>query len=172
MRRLVWLIGMLLGLTLAATAQKTPTVELFGGYSYAHTSVAGTGFNFNGGAGSLNGNINEWFGIEGEFAGYHTGSNGASGSLFTYTVGPKFAYRKDERFTPFVHALFGGAHSGGDLGGDSAFAMKVGGGLDYNATPNVAIRMFQVDYALTKFSDGVNDRQHSVIVSAGIVGRW
>src|SRR5262249_40883133 len=111
MRKFLGIAVLLVGLTAFAAAQNTPKAEVFGGYSFVHSSVVGTGFNYNGGIGSITGNVNDWFGIEAEFAGYHTGSNGVSGSLMTYSAGPKLAYRKNDHMTPYVHVLFGGAHS-------------------------------------------------------------
>jgi opacity protein-like surface antigen len=178
MRKIFWLAVLALGASMAAQAQDYPKAEVFGGYSYAHTSIVGTGFNFNGGIGSLTGNLNDWFGVEGEFAGYHTGSNGVSGTLVTYMFGPRIAVRNkgNDKVTPYFHALFGGAHvsaSAFGIGGsDNAFALAVGGGVDARVTKNVAVRVVQADYMLTKFTDGVNDRQNSVRISAGIVFRW
>ena len=176
MRKLAWLFAMLLGCAMAAAAQDAPKAELFGGYSYMHSSLSGAGFNFNGGSGSIAVNPTDWFGIVGDFGAYHSGSFGIGTTTMSYLVGPRFSYRKNETFTPYVHALFGGAHVtagfGGVSGSDSAFAMAVGGGLDAKVSKHVAIRVAQVDYVLTKFNDGGDNRQNSVRVSTGIVYRW
>ena len=176
MRRFLGIAVLVVGLTAVAAAQNAPKAELFGGYSFVHSSIVGTGFNYNGGIGSVTGNMNDWFGIEAEFAGYHTGSNGVSGSLMTYSAGPKLAYRKNDHMTPYVHVLFGGAHSSASFAGvsasDNAFAMAFGGGVDANMSSRFALRLFQADYAMTKFTDGVDNRQNNFRVSTGVVVRW
>src|SRR5215467_2495500 len=94
MRKLVWLCGLLALISISAVAQDYPKVEVFGGYSYLHTSVVGNGFNFNGGSGSVAYNPNQWFGIVGDFGAYHNGAFGVSTTDVTYLFGPKFTYRK------------------------------------------------------------------------------
>jgi opacity protein-like surface antigen len=78
--------------------------------------------------------------------------------------------------TPYVHVLFGGAHAsisvGGSSGSVNAFAFALGGGVDAKLTHAVAFRVAQFDYLLTKFSDGIDDRQNNVRISTGIVFRW
>ncbi|MEK7831876.1 MAG: hypothetical protein AAB401_12360, partial [Acidobacteriota bacterium] len=51
---------------------------------------------------------------------------------------------------------------------DSAFAMAIGGGLDAKVHDNLAIRLFQTDYVLTRFND---DSQHNFRLSTGLVLR-
>ena len=176
MRKLLWISALFLVLTVSAAAQDYPKAEVFGGYSYLHVSELGTGFNFNGASGSIAVNLNHSVGIVGDFGGYHNGNSGVSTSTFTYLFGPKFAYRGNERITPYFHVLLGGAHVSasfsGVSGSDSAFALAFGGGADVKVASHVAIRVIQVDYLLTKFNDGDNDRQNNVRVSAGIVFRW
>jgi opacity protein-like surface antigen len=176
MRKLLWISTLLMVLTISAAAQDYPKAEVFGGYSYLHVNVLGTGFGFNGASGSIAVNPNHWFGIVGDFGGYHNGDFGVSTTAVTYLFGPKFAYRKNERVTPYFHVLFGGAHVSANFAGaggsESAFAMALGGGADVKVHPHVAIRLIQVDYLLTKFNDGDNNRQNNVRISAGIVFRW
>jgi hypothetical protein len=50
--------------------------------------------------------------------------------------------------------------------------MALGGGLDWNATPHIGVRLIQAEYLLTKFNDGANNRQNNVRVSAGVVFRF
>ena len=170
------LVGVLmLGFCVSAMAQETPKAEIFGGYSYLRANILGEGFNFNGGSGSVALNANNWFGIVGDFGGYHLSQSGVSVNIFSYTFGPKLAYRKSERLTPFGQALFGGARASAGFAGQSAsenaFALALGGGVDAKVTPHVAIRLVQVEYVLTKFTDGRNDRQNNARISTGIVFR-
>lgn len=151
-------------------------MEVFGGYSYLHSSFAGTGLNFNGASGSLAVNLSPVFGIVGDFGGYHNTTSGVSTNNFTYLFGPKFAYRGNEKVTPYFHVLLGGVHASSSFGtvsaSSNAFAMALGGGLDAKVAPHIAIRVAQVDYLLTKLPDDKDDRQNNVRVSAGIVFRW
>jgi outer membrane immunogenic protein len=176
MRKLVWIFAVSMLLTLTAAAQDFPRAEVFGGYSYVHTSEAGQGFSFNGASGQITVNANQWFGITGDIGVYHNGDLGVDTNVVTYLFGPKFAYRKSEKVTPYFHVLLGGAHIGASFTGvsasDSAFALAFGGGIDANLKKSVAIRVIQVDYLMTKFSDGDNDRQNNARISAGIVFRW
>jgi len=207
-----------------AMAQDTPTVEVFGGYTFIHFN-GGSGTlsdvipigpppdgasrlgatrlaagdpaalattltsNINGGSASLAYNLNNWFGLAADFGGSAITRVDLSGlpsvdvssTLFTYLFGPRFSYRGNKTFTPFAQVLVGGAHitdvtsAGATLAkGENAFAMAVGGGLDWNVTKLVAIRVGQVEYVLTRFSApfslmGAPGTQNSVRVSAGVV---
>jgi len=170
--------------------QNSPKVEAFGGYSYLRVSDQGSSSNFNGGSGSLSYNLAPWLGVVGDFGGYHWSSNGVDANVVSYMGGPKIAYRSG-RITPFVQALFGGAHLSGTANGGcgaavvhaetngcgfgssaNAFAMALGGGLDWNATPHIGVRLVQAEYLMTMFNDGLNNRQNNARVSAGVVFRW
>src|SRR5215467_4547243 len=134
MQKSVWLLGVLLVFTITVAAQDYPKVEIFGGYSYFHSSFAGTGLNFNGGSGSIAFNVTPNFGLVGDFGVYHNNTSDVSTNNFTYLFGPKFAYRGNERVTPYFHVLLGGVHASSSLGtiseSSNAFAMAIGGGLD------------------------------------------
>lgn len=69
-------------------------------------------------------------------------------------------------------ALFGGARAsaGFDRAGasDAAFAMNIGGGLDWVAHKNCAVRVIQVDLLVTRFGP---DASTDPRISAGIVFR-
>jgi hypothetical protein len=82
------------------------------------------------------------------------------------------ASHSSERFTPFAHALFGGARSSSSVFGfsasETAFAMALGGGVDIGSR-NLAFRIGQFDYLMTRFG-GV--RQNDFRYSAGIVFRF
>lgn len=198
MKRWVLLCGAMLLFAAGASAQEeTPKAEAFGGYSYVRGNLGFgiPGINLNGGSGSFSYNPTEWLGLVGDVGGYHLakiGSESVDTTLVTYLFGPKIAYRKG-RWTPFVHALFGGAHGSGSSGVTpaarvrpeaparvvfisgtaDAFAMAIGGGLDLNATKYVGFRLFQADYLMTRF--GVvhsTDTQNNARISAGVVLRF
>ena len=165
-----------------ADAQDTPKVDIFAGYSYLreNPSTAGvSGFNLNGGSASVAYNAKSWLGGVADFGGYHNGNilnSGVNGTLSTYLFGPHVAYRHFERITPFGEVLFGVAHasSAGTSGSDNAFAMTLGGGLDYKLSNRFAIRPVKVDYLMTRFSETVttDQTQNNLRFSTGIVFRW
>jgi opacity protein-like surface antigen len=61
-------------------------------------------------------------------------------------------------------------------GTENAFAMTVGGGVDYRLTDHFAVRPVKVDYLMTRFGEtgtgtGTNT-QNNLRVSTGIVFRF
>ena len=190
MKRLALLCGvMLLFAGLASAQDEAPKVEAFGGYSYVRVNP-GFGFdgaNFNGGSGSLAYNFTPWLGAVADFGGYHWSQSGGDATVVTYLFGPKIAYRHGP-ITPFAQVLFGGAHASGDFfgvpsdarvrrqgcidcgsGSDNAFAMTIGGGVDWNATEHIGIRLIQGEYLMTRF---LSNTQNNARISAGAVFRW
>lgn len=207
-----WLVlGLVLGgaaifLASAAGAQENSKAEIFGGYSYVHINDRGTA-SLNGGSGSVAVNPTGWLGAVADFGGYEGSASGLNGNLFTYLFGPRVSLRRG-RITPFVQALFGGAHTsadpppqqnagalaharppevrpltmgvhpeiavagGGTFASSNTFAMAAGGGVDLNATQHIGVRLFQAEYLLTEFKDGIHNRQNDARVSAGIVFRF
>lgn len=56
---------------------------------------------------------------------------------------------------------------------DNAFAMALGGGVDWKASPRIAVRLFQVEYVLTRFGLlGSATNQHNARISGGVVFRF
>jgi hypothetical protein len=168
-------VGLLLGLfSVAAFAQEmggTPKAEIFGGYQY--TRFDG-GLNANGWNTSVAGNLNNWFGIAGDFSGAYKTQNGVSFNNYTYTFGPVVSYRHNETFTPFAHFLAGGSRASASLNGvsgsTSGFAMMFGGGLDVKATRHVGVRAIQFDW-LSLHSNGTSDN-NNMRISTGLLLRY
>jgi opacity protein-like surface antigen len=169
-RKMFWLIC-LLPLTAMATdpdsANPTPRGELFGGYSYFHAGDGGG--NFSGVNASIAENVRPWFGGVLDISSHwNSGTN-----VSTFMYGPVFSYRKDPRVTPFFHFLAGGVR--GSVGyldisrAKTTFGLAPGGGVDVQVTRNLAVRVIQVDYVLSRFS---NSEQSNFRVSAGIVYRF
>jgi hypothetical protein len=158
-------------------AQTTPQAELFGGYQYTRFNPGGgiDGINANGWEAAVNGNFNQWFGLKGDFSGAYNGDmlgTGISGSMHTFTFGPEFSHRMDKGKV-FVHTLFGGAHLSGSGASDTAFAMRIGGGADWNFNDRLGWRVVQADYLPTHFDFGTGDDwQHHFAVSTGLVWRF
>jgi opacity protein-like surface antigen len=197
------LLALLLALcTVPVFAQNYPKAEVFGGYQYlraesADVVTAGSA-NFNGWDASATVNMNKWFGVEGDFSGnYKTqgvnvplvGNLNFSLRDYTYMFGPVVKARQNERFEPFVHALFGGNHltARGSLGPVNAsvsangYAMAVGGGVDAKVSDRLAVRLVQVDWVTLHFGDvsvpGVGTApgattKKNVRIATGIVFRF
>ena len=192
MKRWIWLCGAMLVFAGVVSAQDSPKVELFGGYSYVRVNPGFSlpGLNFNGGSGSASYNLHPWLGLVGDFGGYHWTTTGADATVITYLFGPKIAFRRGP-ITPFVHTLFGGARGSGAISGicpgarvrpagavgvgcspgasENAFSMALGGGLDWNATSHIGVRVGEAEYLMTRFA---SNTQNNVRVSAGVVFRW
>lgn len=170
------------GIALPTSAQDTPKVDLFGGYSYMHGNVviSGQGISLNGASGSVAYNYNRWVGFVFDLGTYYQGNvagNGRTLSVTTYLFGPRISWRKSEKWIPFGQILLGGGHGGGTLytGGSSplgtqnSFAMTVGGGVDWKLQSRFSVRLFQMEYLRTQFNNGVNFNQNSLRISAGVV---
>ena len=178
MRKLFILVGLILLVAGSAAAQDYPKAEIFGGYQFIRFNPGGgaTGSNRQGGAGSVAGNFNHWFGVVGDFGACKvTGQpSGTSAHLVNYLFGPKLTYRSHGRLSPFAQVLFGGERIGVSATGlgstsDSSFAMTFGGGADYELTNHVSVRVIQAEYLYTKFG---GTHQNNARISAGVVYRW
>lgn len=161
-------------LSASAFAQDFTKGEVFGGYQYTRINPGNgvNGANFNGWNAAGQYNWNKYFGVKADFSGAYKSELGASLRQHTYLFGPVLSARS-EKTTLFAHVLFGGAHATVDTGtsffgsaSESAFAMALGGGLDYNFHKNFAVRVGQFDYLPTHFGDAT---QHNFRYSTGIV---
>src|SRR5271170_6282898 len=76
-----------------------------------------------GGSTSVAYNFNKYLGVVADFGGYDDGrltlftptgnqTVNSNGTAYTDVFGPRFSYRKYEKFTPFAQALFGATHAG------------------------------------------------------------
>ncbi len=147
-------------LAVPAFAQKA---EVFGGYQY--TRLDG-GWNGNGWNGAVTMNLNNWFGVTGDFSGaYDSGLH-----LHTYTFGPTISH-KEGAIAPFAHVLLGGGRASAAGVSANGFNMMAGGGLDLGSNPHgLAFRMVQFDWMMTRFS-GFTDK-NNMRVSTGLVFRF
>jgi hypothetical protein len=161
---------------------ETSQLEAYGGYDYVRFNVnayvpgvaPSASYNAGGGGGQLEYNPNNWLGAVGDLNGYLVTKGTPLAGAFSYMFGPRINLRRD-KITPFAQVLFGGivATSGiGHPGDTNAFATAAGGGLDVKVSRHVSIRPVQAEYFLTKFPDGLNNRQNNFRFSAGIVFRF
>ncbi len=199
-RALLLAAVVLLGLpALAQEFPRFEIAALYSYARYAPSAAYTQGHSLNGGGGQLTVNLTESIGIKMDLVGYGStqtvftvpagssvlpsgGTIRANGNLFTYMFGPQIKSRS-EKAQPYLHLLFGAAHSnvyasaynnaGGSRSGapsGDAFAMAFGGGVDIPLSRTVAIRVGQVDYLLTRFTNQfTNSNQNNFRYSAGIV---
>ncbi len=158
----------------------TPKVEWFLGYSFwrAMPTASSNRMGYlHGGSTSVAFNFNRYVGVVADFAGFDNSSLtllssaesrtlDATGSAYTYALGPRFSYRRFKGFTPFFQALFGGVHASSvaisgctgapsctPLGSDNAFVTMLGTGFDIKLSRRVALRPFEGDFLLTHFKN-------------------
>lgn len=138
--------------TLAAAQESVPKGEVFGGYSNLSTERS----SINGFSVAVAGNISDRIALVGDVAGY--GKNGIN--LGTFLAGPRYNFRNNSRFTPYVQGLAGVSAP------VATFAFAVGGGLDYKMSDHISLRLIQAEYLQFR-----NDRNFSnnVRISTGIV---
>ncbi len=166
MRNFLAVLGLLCLLSLPVLAQETKA-EVFGGYQYTRINPGGS--NFNGWNGALTVNVAPYLGLTADFSGAYKSVAGLSLKQHTFLFGPTLASHSNDKFTPFVHALFGGAHASAAGFGNTAFAMALGGGVDVKVHESVAVRAIQADYLMTRFG---GTTQNDARISAGIVFRF
>ena len=182
MHKFVFALAAVLCLCGSAFAQDTPSVEIFGGYSYLNldTNNLSPRQSANGWEASASGNINRWLAVEGDFAGYYKtyGVDLTSFGLGTFNVnvhdysflgGPRINVRP-----VFFHVLVGGDKLTGSALGFSAsqtgFASAFGGGVQWKVAPHIAVRG-SADYAFTRHNifGGPSFTQNNIRASVGIV---
>jgi outer membrane protein OmpA-like peptidoglycan-associated protein len=180
-----------------------PRFDLFVGYSYIRAVPSYTVDNrlvwLHGGSTSLAYNVNRRLGLVGDFGAYtnsemrfsggYTGTvdvDNSNVAVMTYLFGPRLSFWKQDRVSLFAQALFGGVHANEVvlknctvnctlLPSENSFAMTAGGGLDLRVRPHFAIRLFQAEYLMTRFTNfttGVSGTQNDIRLSSGIVFRF
>lgn len=161
MRKLIGVVLLIGMFSMLAMAGETPKPEFFGGYQF--TSTDG-GWHGNGFSTSANFYIWKGFGVTGDLgAGYSQGQ-----SLYTYTAGPVLSHPKG-MFSPYVHALFGGAHIGAAGLGVGGSTVMFGGGMDFGKH-KLVFRAINLDWMHLSFN-GVGDN-NNVRINTGFLYRF
>lgn len=147
-------------------------------------------------------NFSKHFGLKGDFSA-HINNQAARGPVTACTpvcttvtqdfqlntrvynllVGPELKARNSTRFTPFVHALAGVAHTSASFttpgptlnfalkDSKNSFAMALGGGLDIRATKRLSFRG-QMDYNPVFVNDSISGTRDLVRLSLGALFHW
>ncbi len=180
MRKSIGWAVLLLCAVAPLSAQDTSRFDISAGYAYVRSNAPPGGcgcFSMNGVDASAAYSLTRYLGVVGDFATVHAGNVNASGlalNLTSYLFGPQVSIPVHSRFHPFGHVLVGGAHAGGlSYGGAgapaNAFAMAVGGGLDVRVNHAFSVRLFEADYYLTHFQNGVNSEENNLRLTFGVV---
>lgn len=168
-----------------ASAQTFERMELGANYDFVRTNAPPGDcgcFSMNGGSGCFGYNFERSLALVGE-VGSERASNidgtAADLTLTSFLGGPRYSLHRSNRIVPFAQLLLGGAHATGALtpgasgaaGSANSFAMRAGG-VEVKLANHAALRVFQADYYLTRFDNGVNNQQNNFQISAGIVFRF
>jgi opacity protein-like surface antigen len=112
---------------------------------------------------------NNWFAIEGNVSAAFAPEifDREHVKLLIYGAGPKIAWRQNERWEPWVHAILGGAHEQPQTAGNSrnTYSIQLGGGADYHFNPRFSGRL-EGNYVRTSF---FSQSQNNFQLCAGIV---
>jgi hypothetical protein len=171
MRKFLILLPLLV-VPVSAWAQDVPKVQVFGGYSnmWANANSSNNNFDLNGFAASVQENFNSWFGGVLDFSTHFGTESGFRTNTETISYGPVFSYRKHNGIVPFAHAMLGAERGGSNYLNisqpETRLAVLAGGGIDIKIRPTVSLRIVQVDYVMSRFS---NSHQDNVRISAGVV---
>ncbi len=191
-------IAILCASTLAAAQdQPAPKWELFGGYSFlypnadVHAMLPGGVLpvssplesNPRGLGGSLTYDFKRWFGLTLDGSTHwHSGENGLpmridDTAFSNISFGPKFTYRTTH-VAPFLEALVGDHRLSPDAFHDiDKLGFMFGGGLDFQLSKHLALRLPRVDYAMSSYRYGPSATTGSTDLrgmraQAGIVFTW
>jgi hypothetical protein len=144
---------------------------------------ASQNFWMHGGSVELGTNLWRGWGPVADVTGVHTGSIGASGvplSLVTMTFGPRYRWHSDRRLSFYGQGLFGEAYGFRSLfpaitGAQTqahGFATQVGGGIDYQLSDRLAIRVIDAGWLRTELPNSTNNVQNTLRLGAGVVLRF
>ena len=184
MRKLIFLLGVVFLFSVGASAQGVggSRVDLFGGYTFDHTSpgIAVSSFNSNGGVGSVALNFTSWGSLVVEAGGIHAthiGGADVDATAMTYMAGPKISFFHRSSLSPFGEVLVGFAHTNPGFNQTTTdhnnFAMSPGVGLDWNAWRHFGIRLAQVDYLWMRVPTSTNQvNWNNFRYSTGILFRF
>lgn len=136
------------GIFLVALAQgramaQERNVDVSAGYAFLYERGVDGGDSLSVPAGwyaSAGGYLNSWLGIVGEVSGHYKtlteGVTDVKTSIHIFGAGPKLAWRRNPRVTPYLQALFGGDRSSASAAGFdvsfSGFAIQPSAGLEIN----------------------------------------
>lgn len=178
----------------AAVAQETPKVQVFGGYAFTSVDMKGATDrqSFNGWDADFAARVAKNVSLVTDISGaYKSETMSISGSdvtakarIYNYLFGPRVS-ASTGKITPFAEALFGVAHAtiGADVTGVSGsissngFGMALGGGVDVNASKNFSIRLAKFDYMMNRVSfsaagQSASENLNNFRIATGVVVKF
>jgi hypothetical protein len=176
--------GLPLTLWSQASSDSRTELDLAVTYSAQHGGLAG-GADFwrQGGAVELSAAEPHGFGLVMNIGGSHARNiNGTGVDLTSVSTvfGPRYTRTsRSRKLAIFGQGLIGVSHGidgvfpspQGAQSDFDAFAMQVGGGLDFRTTHHFAVRPIQVEWLRTQFPNGATNVQNELRLSSGIVFR-
>lgn len=159
MRRNYYLAALLLilfgvgSLTAQEEKEELPKVELFGGYSLLRSESE----NFHGWKTAVGFPVNRWLAVAVDADGHYFSETTSFGKLkeseYSVTAGPHFSYPNKSKIVPFAYAMAGVAWETASLAGESesqsGFAFETGGGMDWEASKKVSVRIVDIGASIT-----------------------
>jgi hypothetical protein len=170
MKRLSIVVASMLVLSAGSVwAQDVPKFEVFGGGSVLNISDNDFKVTPFGWTASVNGNVNKTFGIVGEIGGNYETVQGEKLKIHNFLAGGQFTHRV-AKASVFGQAKAGFMHFAGGGDSDNNFQLGFTGGVDWNASPKVAIRLFQFDWLPTRAQSGTSGHEWVKNVTRGSIG--
>jgi outer membrane immunogenic protein len=167
-----------------SAAQQEHPLSIGANYTYERTNVVPgcDCFSMNGGGAQVEYGLRPHLSLLGDFTATHQGGITPDNyDLTQFIFAGGIRYRPALSFhhiQPFGDLLFGAAHSTGSLspdntgfGSSTAFAFQTGGGVELRLNRRWTLVPVQADYLLTTFSNGADDHQNDLRISAGIMVR-
>jgi len=110
---IIWVV---LLCALTVTAQETPRMETFLGYTYvrANSATDVPAFNSNGGSAQFVYNFNTWLGAVADLGAVHNGKIGGAildSTFANFLFGPRLTLRQSHRLIPYFQVLWGGVYA-------------------------------------------------------------
>ncbi len=102
-------------------------------------------------------------------------------SLITYMAGPRYSFHTARRFTLYGQFLAGGVHGFDSYfpkedmrssGAANSVAFAPGGGLEIGVRDWFSVRALEGEFLVTHLPNNVNEYQHNLRISSGVVFRF
>ena len=167
--------------TRPSAAQQNRSISVGVHYTYVRTNLVPdcNCFGLQGGGAEVQYRFRPHLALLGDLTVTHGGgitANHYDLTQVTYAGGARyFLPRPSSHLRLFGDVLLGGAHASGSLspqktgfGGANAFAFQTGGGLSVPLASRWTLVPAQAEYLLTTFSNGADDHQNDLRISAGI----
>jgi hypothetical protein len=102
-------------------------------------------------------------------------------SLITYMAGPRYSFSVAKRLTIYGQVVVGGVHGfdsyfprsdAQPTGAANSLAFAPGGGVEIGIRNWLSLRAVEAEFLVTHLPNDVNDYQHNLRISSGVVFRF